>query len=83
MPLTTVEKQRRYRERMYEAGYKPSTQWIKREEQKRVKIGIEAFAKKMEKLTADWDAVRLSKHLHLLLSITEAKKEIYQAREEE
>ena len=82
MPLTTVEKQRRYRERMYEAGYKPSTQWIKREGQQRGKIEIKTFAKKMEKLTTDWDEIRLSKHLHLLLSITEAKKEVYQAKEE-
>jgi len=81
MPLTNNEKQRRYRERMYEAGYKPTMHWVKREEQRGVKIDFETFTKKMQKLTADWNERKLSKFLFLLLGITEGKKEMSRVKE--
>ena len=81
MPLTDVEKNRRFRERLYEAGYKPTMQWIKRKEQRGEVIDFETFTRKMKKLTAGWDERKLSKFLFLLLCITEGKKERSRVKE--
>ena len=59
MPLTALEKNRQSRERMYNAGYKTTLQWIKCERQ-RNKVDLETFTRKMEKLTAGWDERKLS-----------------------
>ena len=75
MPLSNTEKQRKYKERMYGIGFKQFQVWIKREEPRGIKTDLEIFAKKMKKLTAGWNEEELSTLLHLLLKITEGKKE--------
>ena len=75
MSLSNAEKQRRYKQRMYEAGFKQFQVWVKRDEPKGAKTNLETFAKKMKKLTTGWSEEELSTLLHLLLKITEGKKE--------
>ena len=75
MSLSNAEKQRRYKQRMYEAGFKQFQVWIKRDEPKEVKTDLEAFVRKMKKLTTGWSEEELPTLLHLLLKITEGKKE--------
>ena len=76
MALTNTEKQRRFKQRMLEAGYIQKQIWIRRDPEKRLsKIDMRSFAKRMEKLTAGWGDEDLSSLLTLLVKIAEAKGE--------
>ena len=71
----TNERQRKFREKMYKAGFKPMQIWVKRKESKQTDMNIRFFVGKLKKLTADWDKNRLSILLNLLLKIVKASNE--------
>ena len=60
MSLSNAEKQRIYKQGMYEAGFKQLQVWVKREEPKEVKNDLDTFAKKMKKLTTGWSEEEFS-----------------------
>jgi hypothetical protein len=61
---------------MYEAGFKQKQVWIKRKPVRQVKMDLETFFRKMEKLTSGWNESSLSQLFSLLIGITESKKEV-------
>jgi hypothetical protein len=74
----TRKNQERYRERMYEKGYKQKRIWVPREsEGKAEQMKREAFVLRLEELTAGWSERRLSalfKKLLEYVEMTEAMK---------
>ena len=72
---TDCERQRKYRQKMYDAGLKPVQLWVNRKEPKMVKMNIFEFVKRFKKLTLEWDKDKISQILNLFIKITKAKKE--------
>jgi len=82
--LSNVEKQRRYKEKMYKAGFKQNFIWVKRKEVKYVvKMKNKEFMKRLEKLTSGWDDRDLSALYNLFIKIATAKKEEIKLRKKE
>ena len=76
MPYTNTEIQRRFKEKMYRAGFKQIILWVKRKEPKQAaKMGRGEFAKRLGKLTGGWDEGSLSELHSLLIKIIKGKKE--------
>lgn len=72
----TVERQRRYRERLYKAGFKEVRAWVKRKEGKTpVKMTITEFVRLLQKQTAGMNKDSLTWLLNLFLKIAKGKKE--------
>jgi hypothetical protein len=62
MAKTHNERQKAYRDKMYESGYKQVQIWVPREsEGKKVKIERRMFAKQIDSLTVGWGKTRLSR----------------------
>ena len=62
MSLTNNEKQKAYRKRMREDGYKLMQIWVPKEsENKTVKIERKMFMKRVELLTIGWSKTKLSR----------------------
>jgi len=77
MPLTSREKQRRFKEKMYKAGFKQVFLWVKRKEDKKlVKMTNAGFLKNLKRLTAGWDEDSLEQLYFLLIKIIKGKKEV-------
>jgi hypothetical protein len=53
---TDVERQRKFRNKMYEAGFKPMQMWVKRKEQKYIYMNMTEFTKRFRKITKGWDS---------------------------
>ena len=82
MPYTNTEIQRRFKEKMYRAGFKQKILWVKRKEAKNMaKITHTEFARSLKKLTAGWDGDSLSQLYSLLLKIARGKKEAARLKE--
>ena len=82
MPYTVKERQRRFKAKMYERGFKQVLLWVKRKEPKRaVKMSQGEFVNNLKKLTAGWDGDDLSQLYGLLIKIIKAKKEAARLRE--
>ena len=76
MPYTNNEKQRRFKDRMYKAGFKQMILWVKREGRKKpAKMTKAEFVKNLKKLTAGWDEGSLPQLYSLLIKIIKGKKE--------
>jgi hypothetical protein len=76
MPYTNKERQKRFKEKMYKAGFKQAILWVDREESRRtVTMNKMTFIKRLEKLTVKWDEESLSQLYILLLKIAKGKKE--------
>jgi hypothetical protein len=76
MPLTSREKQRRFKEKMYEAGFKQKFLWIKRKEGRQpVKMTQAEFLRNLNKITAGWDKGRLTRLYCLFIEIAKGDKE--------
>jgi len=76
MPLTSKERQRRFKEKMYKAGFKQTILWIKQKEGKQpVNMTQAEFLKVLKKLTAGWEEDRLKQTYCLFIKIIKAKKE--------
>ena len=72
--LKSRKKQSAYKARIYAAGFKQKVVWVPRENGgKERKIDRGAFIRKLEELTADWSAAKLSKLFGDLLKIVKAK----------
>jgi len=82
MPYTNTEKQRKFKEKMYKAGFKQITLWVKRKEAKNaVKMTHTEFVRTLRKLTAGWDDTSLSQLYSLLIKIIKGKKEAARLKE--
>ena len=75
MDNTITERQRRYRERMYKAGFKELRIWVKRSEPKQEKISMAEFVQRLKRLTVGWENGEISRLLNLIIKITKGKKE--------
>jgi hypothetical protein len=76
MGLTSQEKQRAFRERMYAAGYKQVQIWVLRKvDGKKRQFDRNGFLRKLDELTAGWSRSRLAKLFSELIKITEKRKE--------
>ena len=81
---TNTERQRRFKEKMYEAGFKQSILWVKRKETKRTgKIEQGEFMKKLAKNISEWSERDRSDLFNLFIKIMEAKKEVIKLRDKE
>jgi len=82
--LSNAEKQRKFKEKMYEAGFKQIVIWVKRKEARYVvKMKHSVFMKRLEKLTSGWNDGDLSGLYNLFIKIASAKKEVIRLRETE
>ena len=82
MDSTITERQRRYRERLYKAGFKPLIVWVKRKEGKMsVKISMTEFVKQMKLLTKGMKEGAKTRLLNMLLKITNGKTEEVKLKE--
>jgi GrpB-like predicted nucleotidyltransferase (UPF0157 family) len=83
MAMTDAERQRKFKEKMYAAGYKQMQIWVRRNETGKRTAGMDrqGFMKKLEALTAGWSEKRQSKLFGTLIKIAEAKKEEGKNRE--
>jgi len=76
------ERQRKFKEKMYDAGFKRIYFWVKKEKaEKGKKIGKEAFIKKAIQMAAKIDPDEQSKMFGLIIKILEGKKEALKLRE--
>jgi hypothetical protein len=82
--LSNAEKQRRFKEKMYEAGFKQSVIWVNRKEAKyAVKMRQSEFMKRLKNLTSGWSNGDLSELYNLFIKIAAAKKEVIRLRKKE
>ena len=82
--LSNVEKQRKFKEKMYEAGFKQIIIWVNRKEVKYIKkMKRDVFMKRLEKITSGWDEGDLSKLYNFFIKIATAKKEVIRLRKTE
>jgi hypothetical protein len=78
----TAERQRRYRERLYKAGFKQAYVWIKRKEAKTpVKMSMAEFVRQIKKLTAGMGVENLNRLLNMMIKITKGRAEEVKLRE--
>ena len=79
---TNNERQRRFKEKMYKAGFKQMILWVKREGAKKpAKMTQAEFFKRLKKLTDGWDGESLPHLYSLLIKITKGKKEAERLKE--
>jgi len=77
MRLSSKEKQRILRAKMYKAGLKPISLWVKRKESRPVaKMTQSEFVKNLKKLTDGMDEDSLTGLYCLLIKIIKGKKEV-------
>jgi flagellar biosynthesis/type III secretory pathway protein FliH len=78
----TAERQRRYRERLYKAGFKQAYVWVKRKEGKTpVKMNMAEFVRQLKKQTTGMNEKHLTRLLNLMLKIAKGRKEEVKLRE--
>jgi len=76
MDNTTAERQRKYKERMYKAGFKQTIVWVKRKDGKKPeKMSMAEFVRQLKKLTSGMDRETLTRLFNLLIKIAKSKKE--------
>ena len=74
MNNTINERQRRYRAKMYKAGFKPLFVWVERKETMYKKMTPYSFMQEIKKITTGWESEDLSRLLHLFIRIAKSKK---------
>jgi hypothetical protein len=80
----TAKRQRRYRERLYNAGLKQAYVWIKRKEGKTpVKMSMAEFVRQLKKQTVGMSEEKLTRLLNLMIKIAKGKREEAKLRENE
>jgi len=76
MDNTVTERQRRYRERLYKAGFKPMLVWVKRKEKKFIeKLTMTEYMKQLKTITYGLDKSFLSNLLNIQLKIAKGRIE--------
>jgi hypothetical protein len=78
--LSSKEKQRRFKEKMYEAGFKQTIIWVKRKEAKYVEMKNKDFMKGLGTFISVWDDRDISKLYNLFIKIAAEKKEVIKLR---
>jgi hypothetical protein len=82
--LSNTEKQRKFKEKMYKAGFKQTIIWVKRKEVKYVvKMKNREFMKRLEKLISGWDSGDISDLYNLFIKIATAKREAIRLKKKE
>ena len=79
MALTNAEYQRRFKARKYADGFRQTILWLQ-PKRKNSKMDRGAFIAKLDKLTADWTEISLSKLFVLFIRIVESRKEVTRLR---
>jgi hypothetical protein len=81
---TNNERQRKFQEKMYEAGFKRIYFWVKKGTTKKaVKIDKETFMEKATKLMSKFSNEEESNLFALIIKIIEGRKEVLRLREKE
>jgi hypothetical protein len=76
MPYTSTEIQRRFKEKMYKAGFKQMILWVKRKEPRpAARMSQGEFLKNLKKLTDGWDGDALARTYSLLAKIIKGKQD--------
>ena len=76
MVIGSRERQRRFKEKMYETGFKQMIVWITRKEPKPIeKMSMSKFISEIKKTTSEWDDEMLSQQFNLLIKIIKSKEE--------
>jgi len=79
---TGIERQRKFKEKMYGAGFKQTVVWVKRKEVKYIEnMKRIDFTKSLENLTSGWNDKDLSELYNLVIKIASAKKEVIKLRQ--
>jgi hypothetical protein len=82
--MTEIERQRNFRKKMYEAGFKQFFVWVKRKEAKYIKnLKRDIFMKRLDRITSGWNDKELSELYNLIIKIASAKKEVIRLRKSE
>lgn len=74
MPYTNKEKQRRYKAKMYKAGFKHIMIWVMRKEPKKIEMSQTIFIRRIKKLLNGMNPENLEKTYNLIIKILLAKK---------
>ena len=81
---TDIERQRTFREKMYKAGFKQTSVWVKRKGEKYIKnMKRDNFMKRLDRLTSRLNERELSEVYNLIIKIAVAKKEVFRLRQTE
>jgi hypothetical protein len=67
----SAQRQREFRQRMYDQGYKQKIIWVKRDELKSTGSGVmdsRLFNSRLDELTTDYSKTKLSRLYHAILS---------------
>jgi len=81
---TNIERQRNFREKMYKAGFKQTSVWVKRKGEKYIKnMKRDNFMKRLGRITSGWTERDLSELYNLIIKIASAKKEVLRLRQTE
>ena len=73
---STNERMKKYRTRMYKAGFKEKRAWVRRREAKLLnKPGINEFTRVLKRETSELDKNDLARLLNLLIKIANGRKE--------
>jgi hypothetical protein len=79
--LSNAERQRAFKQRMLEKGYRRKQVWVLGEDvKKNVKMSKEAFLRKLDELTAGFSDTKLSKIYRDIIALVKSKKEEYEAK---
>jgi len=82
--LSNIERQRSFKDKMYGAGFKQTSIWVRRKEARYVKnMKHDVFMKRLGKLTLGWNDRDLSELYNLIIKIASAKKEVIRLRKTE
>jgi len=82
MDNTIAQRQRRYRERLYEAGLKQVCVWVKRKESNiHKKMSMTEFVRQLKKHTEGMSRESLTQLFNLFIKIANGKKEEAKLRE--
>jgi hypothetical protein len=75
MAMTTAEKQRAFKERMYKAGYKQVQLWVPRNagEKSKTHMDRNAFIRKIDELTVGLSPSKLSKLFNDIIRMVKEK----------
>jgi len=81
---TNNERQRKFQTKMYDAGFKRISFWVKKGSLRNtLNISMDVFTKRAEKLLSEFKPDERGKLLALLIKILEGKKEVLKLRKKE
>jgi len=82
MNLDNKQRQKKFKEKMYNAGFKQITLWVKdRNKAKRKILSIESFLEKIERILLKFNMDEQNRMACLIMNILESKKEAAKIKE--